>query len=186
MVGITKLLLAISCADACDDHHRENIRKSAHFLIYVLSWIPDDEETIKYIETFRIADCIFESAVDAHQRGCDTQAIEIRELLLSWTRKVGKYQTGLASLQTACCGLACLNLILELQDEKLFTDIDAYISKEDSLTFDIRSRTASDLREEADKYRTGYGHGNIDMAMVRVDQSRLSTLLHGIADHLCP
>jgi hypothetical protein len=186
IVDITKSLITISCADVCDDHHRENIRKSAHFLISVLSWIPDDEETIKYIETFRIADCIFESAVYAHQRGCDTQAIEIRKLLLSWTRKVGKYQIGWASLQTACCGLACLNLILELQDEKLFTDIDAYISEEDAPTFDIRSRTASDLREEADKYRTGYGHGDIDVAMVRVDQEGLRVLLHGIADHLCP
>ena len=82
--------------------------------------------------------------------------------------------------------MACLSLILELPDEKLFTDIAAYISKEDAPTFDIRSKTASDLREEADKYHSGYGHEYIDMAMARVDKSRLSTLLHGIADHLCP
>ena len=186
IVHITKLLLAVSCSDVCDDHHRDDLRKSARWLIYVISWIPDNEETIKYIEKCRLADKIFESAVDAHQRGCDTEAIKVRDLLLGWTHKVGKYQTGWASLQTACCGLACLNLILELPDEKLFTDIDAYISKEDAPTFDILSRTASDLREEADKYRSGYGHGDIDMAMARVDQSRLSTLLHGIADHLCP
>ena len=186
IVHITKLLLAVSCSDVCNDHHRENLKKSARWLIYVLSWIPDDEATIQYIENYRLADNIFESAVDAHQQDCDTEAIEIRDLLLSWTHKVGKYQTGWASLQTACCGLACLNLILKLPDEKLFTDIDAYISKEDAPTFDIRSRAASDLREEAGKYRSSYGHGDIDIAMTRVDQSRLSTLLHGIADHLCP
>jgi hypothetical protein len=186
IVHITKLLLAVSCADVCDDHHRDKLRRSAHWLIYVLSWIPDDEETIKYIETYRIADHIFESAVDAHKRGCDTEALQIRDLLLSWTRKVGKYQTGWASLENACCGLACLNIILELSDERLFTDIDTYISKEDAPAFDIRSRTAFDLREEADQYRSGYGHGDIDMAMASVDQSRLRVLLHGIADHLCP
>lgn len=186
IVHITKLLLAVSCSDVCNDHHRDKLRKSASWLISVLSWIPDDEETIKYIETFHIADNIFESAVDAHKRGCDIEALEIRSLLLSWTRKVGKYQTGWASLETACCGLACLNLILELPDEKLFTDIDTYISKDDAPNFDIRSRTASDLHEEADKFRSGYGHNNIDMAMVHADQSRLSILLHRIADHLCP
>lgn len=186
IVHITKLLLAVSCSNVCDDHHRSKLRRSAHWLIYVLSWIPDDEETINYIETYRIADNIFESAVDAHKRGCDTVALEIRDLLLSWTRKVGKYQTGWASLEKACCGLACLNLILELSDEKLLTDIDKYVSKEDATNFDIRSRAASDLREEADRYRSGYGHGDIDMAMAHVDQSRLSVLLHGIADHLCP
>lgn len=186
IVNITKLLLAVSCSDVCDDHHRDNLRKSARRLIYVLSWIPDNEETVKYIETYQIADDIFKSAVDAHRHGCDTEAIEIRELLLSWTCKVGKYQTGWASLQAACRGLACLNLILELPDEKLLTDIDAYISKDDAPTFDIRSRTASDLREKVDQYRSGYGHGDIDMAMARVDQSRIRVLLHGIADHLCP
>lgn len=186
IVHITKLLLAVSCSDICNDHHRANLRRSAHWLIYVFSWIPDDEETIIYIETYRIADNIFESAVDAYKRGCDTEALEIRDLLLSWTRKVGKYQTGCASLETACCGLACLNLILGLSDEKLFTDIDTYIVKEDSPAFDIRSRAASDLREEADKYRSGYGHGDIDAAMANVDQSRIRVLLHGIADRLCP
>jgi len=186
IVHITKLLLAVSCADVCDDHHRDKLRRSAHWLIYVLSWIPDNEETIKYIETYRIADNIFESAIDAHKRGCDTEALVIRDLLLSWTCKVGKYQTGWASLEKACCGLACLNLILELPDEKLFTDIDTYLSKEDAPNFEIRSRTASDLHEEADKYRSGYGHGDIDMAMAHVDQSSLRVLLHGVADHLCP
>lgn len=186
IIHITKLLLAVSCSDVCDDHHRDKLRRSARWLIYVLSWIPNDEETIKFIETYRIADNIFESAIDAHKRGCVTEALEIRDLLLSWTRKVGKYQTGWASLEKACCGLACLNLILELSDEKLFIDIDTYLSKEDAPNLDIRSRTASDLNEEADKYRSGYGHGDIDIAMARVDQSRLRVLLHGIADHLCP
>lgn len=186
IVHITKLLLAISSSDVCDDHHRAKLRRSAHWLIYVLSWIPDNEETIKYIETYRIADNIFEAAVNAHNSGCDTEAFEIRDLLLNWTYKVGKYQTGWASLENACCGLACLNIILELSDEKLFTDIDSYISKEDAPTFDIRSRTASRLREEANKHRSGYGHDDIDMAMIHVDQPRLRVLLRGIADHLCP
>ncbi len=186
IVHITKLLLAVSCADVCGDHHRDKLRRSAHWLIHVLSWIPDNEKTIKYIETYRIADNIFESSVDAHKRGCDTEALAIRNLLLSWTCKVGKYQTGWASLEKSCCGLACLNLILELSDEKLFTDIDTYLSNEDAPSFDIRSRTASGLHAEADKYRSGYAHDDIGMAMTYVDQVRLRVLLHGIADHLCP
>ncbi|MAL97631.1 MAG: hypothetical protein CL583_04180 [Alteromonadaceae bacterium] len=186
IVHITGLLLAVSCSNVCDDRHRGYLRRSARRLIYVLSWIPDDEETIKYIEAYRIADNIFEAAVDAHQRDCDTEAIEIRELLLGWTCKVGKYQTGWTSLQTACCGLACLNLILELPDERLFADVDKYISEENAPVFDIRSRAASDLHEKADKFCSGYGHGDIDIAMARVDQSRIRVLLHGIADHLCP
>ncbi len=186
IVHITKLLLAVSCADVCDDHDRDKLRKSAHWLIYVLSWIPDNEETIKYIETFRIADNIFESTVDAYKRGCDKEALEIRDLLLSWTYKAGKYHTGRATLEKACCGLACLNLILELPDKKLLSDIDAYLMKDEVPKIDIRSKVASDLHEEAEKYRTGYGHDAIDIAMSQVDQAKLRDLLHEIADHLCP
>lgn len=185
IVHITKLLLAVSCADVCDEHHRDKLRKSAQRLINVLSWIPDSEETIKYIEAYRIANNIFDASVDAHMRNCEKEALEIRDLLFSWTRKAGKYQTGWATLEKACCGLACLNLILELPDEKLFTDIDTYITKEDAPSFEIRSRTASDLHEEADRYRTGYGHDAIEIAMEQVDQARLRVLLHGIANHLC-
>lgn len=186
IVHVTKILFAVSCADVCDDRNRDKLRRSAHFLIYVLSWIPDDEETIKYIETYHVADNIFECSVDAHQRGCDNEALKIRDLLLSWTYKAGKYQTGWATLEKACCGLACLNLILELQDEKLFAEIDTYLNKEDAPNFDIRSRAASDLHKEAEEYRMGYGHDAIDIAMTQVDQARLRVLLHEIADHLCP
>ena len=186
IVHITKILLAASCADVCDDYSRDKLRRSARWLVHVLLWIPDNEEAIRYIETYRIADNIFESAVDAHKRGCNTEAVEIRNLLLSWTYKVGKYQTGWASLEKACCGLACLNLILDLPDEKLFAEIDTYLTEKDAPNVDIRSRTASHLHEEANKYRSGYGHGDIDMAMARVDQTRLRVLLRGIAGHLWP
>ncbi len=166
-------------------HSKGKLRKSAQCLIYVLSWIPDDKETIKYIETCRIADNIFESTVDAHKRGCDKEALKIRGLLLSWTYKAGKYQTGWATLEKACCGLVCLNLILELPDKKLLSDIDTYL-EDKAPSIDIRSRAATALHEEAEKYRTGYGHDAIDIAMSQVDQARLRVLLHEIADHLCP
>ena len=183
---VTKLLLAVSCTNACDVHNAKKLQKSALWLIYVFSFIPDKEETIKYIETYQIADNIFKSSVDAHNRGCDNEALEIRKLLLSWTFKAGKYQTGWATLEKACCGLACLNLIFELTDENLINDIDIYLSKEDAPNFDIRSRTASALHEEAEKYRTGNGYDAIDIAMSRVDQARLRVLLHRIADYLYP
>jgi hypothetical protein len=186
VVHITKLLLAISCSDVCDEHSRYELRKAALWLIYVLSWIPDNEETIKYIETYRIADNIFETSVDAHKRGCHKEALEIRELLLSWTYKAGKYQTGWATLEHACRGLACLNIILDLPDKKLIVDIDMYVSKGVTASLDIRSKAATSLHEEAEKYRMGYGHSPIDIAMSQIDQARLRVLLHEIADHLCP
>lgn len=186
VVHITKLLLAISSAGACHEHNSDKLRKSAKWLIYVLSWIPDNEETLRYVETYRIADNIFDSAFDAHKSGCIVEAIEIRDLLLSWACKVGKYQTGWASLEKACCGLACLNIILGLSDEKLFNDIEELVSMANAPDIEMRSKAASYLRKEAGKYRSGYGHGHIDAAMAGVDQSRLISLLNGVANHIYP
>ncbi|GEM_PF-2313409 len=73
-----------------------------------------------------------------------------------------------------------------MPDEKLLSDIDAYLTKGDAPGFDIRSRTASSLREEANKYKSGREHNPIDVAMSQVDQEKLGVLLHEIADHLCP
>jgi len=184
IVHITKLLIAVSCADACDKLNSGELRKSAQWLIAVLSSIPDDEETIRYIETYRIADKFVEVALDAHKRGCDNEATEIRKLLLAWTFKAGKYDTGWASLETACCGLASLNIIFGLPDEDLTQEIDMYLSRKKAPSIDIRSRAVTGLLRESEKYRTGFGLNSIDTAMLKVDQAKLRVLLRDIAGHL--
>lgn len=186
VVHITKLLFAVSCAEVCNDHDKDKLRKAALWLINVLSWIPDDEEVIKYIETYHITDNIFEVAVAAYRRDCDKEALEIRELLLEWTYKSGKYQTGWGTLKKSLCGLACLNLIFDLADEVILSEIGTYLTKEEVASIELRSRTARDLHKEAEKYRTNYGHDAIDIAMTEVNQERLRVLLHKIADHLYP
>ena len=65
VVHITKLLLAITNADACSEHNREEIRRSALFLISVLSWVPDNEEAVRFVENYQMTESLFESAVDA-------------------------------------------------------------------------------------------------------------------------
>jgi hypothetical protein len=184
IVQVAKLFFATSCSDACNDHNRDMLRRSAVRLMNVLSWIPDDKEIITYIENYHITDNIFEVAVAAYRRGCNKEALEIRELLLEWTYKSGKYQTGWGTLKKSFCGLACLNLIFDLADGVILIEIDTYLTKEEVASIELRSRTARDLHKEAEKYRTNYGHDAIDIAMTEVNQERLRELLHLIANHL--
>lgn len=183
---VTKLLLAISGAKACKTYHSEKLKKSASWLISVLSWIPGDEDTVRFIENFQIADHLFEASVDAYNRDCYEEALDIKKILIGWMKKSGKYQTGWGSLEKAICGLACLNLTIELSDDVLIREIDSYVSSQDAPSFEIRSRTASDLHEEAEKYRGKYESEPIDVAMANVDQIRLKALLHKLAEHLLP
>lgn len=186
IVHVTKVLFAISCANSCSEHDAEKLKKSAHWLISVLSWIPDDKDTISYVETYRIADSIFDIVVDTHHRDCDIETHEIRKLLVNWMHKAGKYQTGWASLEKAIHGLACLNLILDLPDETLLSEIDAYLETKDSPNTEIRASAARELHNEAGTYRSGYPHDEIEAAMMYVDQENLAMLLHSVADRLSP
>jgi hypothetical protein len=186
ILHVTKLLLAISGAKACKSHHSEKLKKSANWLISVLSWIPGDKDTVAFMEYFQLEEHLFEASLDAYKRDCYEEALGIKKLLLGWVKKTGKYQTGWDSLRNAICGLACLNLIMELSDEVLVQEIDSYVTSQDAPNFEIRSRTASDLHEEADKYRGNYESQPIDIVMAQVDQARLKVLLNKIAEHLLP
>ena len=48
ILHITKLLLAISNTDVCNDHERNKLRRSALWLISVLSWVPDEREAVTF------------------------------------------------------------------------------------------------------------------------------------------
>jgi hypothetical protein len=185
IVHITKLLLALSNASACDDHNRDDLRRCALWLISVLSWVPDEQEVVAFVENYQMTESLFESAIDARQRGCDDIALEIRNLLLSWAFEAGKYQTGRAILERACYGLACLNIIFGFNDAALLKAIEERISQEDSLNGEIMFRASERIKEKANTYHPDrYPFRAIESAMAKVDQERLRRLLIGIAEQL--
>ena len=186
IVNITKLLLAVSNANACEPHYREELISNATWLISTLSWIPDDQETVQFVENYQLAEQLFESVLDANNRDYFDVAIKIRNLLLSWAFKAGKYQTGCGTLERACYGLACLNIILDINDDVLFNMITERVTKEDAPSFELRSRVSNDIRDTASAYHSGHGSRSIDRAMANVDQDRLRVLLIGVANHLIP
>lgn len=187
IVEVTKLLLAVSNAGACGDDNRDEIRTSARRLISVLSWVPDAEGTVRFVENYQFTENLFDAAVDAKQRGCDDVAVMIRELLLSWAFKVGKYKTVWGAFERACCGLACLNIIFDLDDSVILDAIQEWVGKGDAPNLEIRRRSAARIIEGVDEYPDkGYEYRAIQSAMTQVDQGKLRTLLTAIADQLIP
>jgi hypothetical protein len=187
IVHITKLLLAVSNADACDDHNREKLRRSALWLVSVLSWVPDEQEVVTFIENYQMTESLFEAAIDARQCGCNDIALEIRDLLLFWGFKAGKYQTGLGILERACYGLACLHIIFELDNSFLLRAIEDRVVREGANSLEFRFRASEKIREKANNYHPDrYALQAIESVMAQVDQKKLRTLLTGIADQLIP
>ena len=113
VTSVTAMLIALSNAAACAEHTRDELRKHAGWLIVVLSWVPDDKETVKFIENFGMTETLFESAVDARGRGCPELADDIAGMLLSWMFKAGRYQTGWAILERSVYGVATLALLAD-------------------------------------------------------------------------
>ena len=184
---VTNLLLAVSNASACDKHKRDELRKSALWLISVLSWIPDDQEVVTFVESKGMTEILFEAALNAYHRDCTDIALKIRDILLSWAFKGGKYQTGWGILERACYGLACLNIIFEFNDDVLLSAIKKRIGQEGAPIIEVRFRAAEEIRREAIKcHDDRYAISALESAMGRVNQNRLRTILFGIACQLTP
>jgi hypothetical protein len=106
---ITKLLVALSKAPAADDYVAENLEKHAVWLISVISWIPEDKETIQFVETFSLPELIFEAALDAIQHESFPALERCRDLLMGWGFKAAAH-TSRGTLERAMFSLTTLAL----------------------------------------------------------------------------
>jgi len=188
ITGITEILLAVSNAPACDHHSQEELQKHARWLIATLTWIPDDKESVTFVENFQMTEALFEAAVNARNRGCDEIASEIGESLASWTFKGGRHQTGRGVLERGLCGLAAF--AVNGGDEEislLRTAVASRLTGKSAPEQEIRDRTAREILERAENlYRQGHWSSRIEMAIAQSDHAKLRPLLEEIAYALSP
>ena len=187
--AVTTMLVAVSNAAACDAHTQEKLRKHAAWLIAVLSWVPDDEETVKFVENFQMTETLFEAAVDARRRGCPELADNIDNILLSWTFKAGGHQTGWAILEKSVYGIATLVLLADDADAetRLKAEISSRMTAGGLPNKELRDRAALEIRwRAASLFRNGHWSSAIENGMAQSDHQRLQPLLEEIADLISP
>ncbi|MEE9464109.1 MAG: DUF2254 family protein [Candidatus Neomarinimicrobiota bacterium] len=181
----TKILLALSNSPACDSTNRDRLRKSALWLFSVFSFVPNDQEILIFVENYQMTEMLLDGTIEAHRRDCYDIALDFRKLLLDWTFRAGKYQTGEETLHIGICGLATVNILMELDDSALVDSIRERFGREGVPSPDIRIHAAEEIRKSAttlapDRYLTS----RIEVIMSQVDEDRLRTLLIKIADVL--
>ncbi|MFA7606538.1 MAG: hypothetical protein WCY08_08160 [Rhodocyclaceae bacterium] len=188
ITGVTEILLAVSNAPACDHHSQEELQKHARWLIATLTWIPDDKESVTFVENYQMTETLFEAAIDARNRGCDEIANEIGANLLSWTFKGGRYETGWGILERGLCGLAAFAVMGgDEQTSELRTAVAARLSGEAAPAQEVRDRAARRILERAaNLHRHGHWSSRIDMVIARADHQKLHPLLEEIAGLLSP
>ena len=184
--GVTEILLAVSNSPACNGLVKQEIRKHASWLVATLTYIPDDQETVKFVENFQMTETLFEAAMDAKNRGCDEIANKVAQILLSWTFKGGRFQSGENILERGLYACAVLALVMgEERVAALKTAISTHILSDVAPAQEIRDRTAMDIREKAERLQTQeLSVSRIDVAISRADHESLRPLLQDVANIL--
>ena len=183
ITGVTEILQAVSNSPACDHHRQRELRNHARWLIATLASIPDDKETVTFVENFRVTEELFDAAVAARNFGCEEIARDIDKMLLSWTFKAGRYQTGWGILERGLSGLAVLALMGQVGTaQDLKSAIAAHLSRVQVLEQEIRDRAARELLERAQNLRRpGHFSSRIEMAIAESDPDQMGPLLKEIA-----
>jgi hypothetical protein len=186
---VTKLLVVISQAPASDGHTKEKLVEHACWLVSVFSWIPNDKDTVSFVESFQMTETLFEVALDARARGCDQVFESARDLLAAWAFKAGRHHVGWAILERSLYGLATLALWKDDIDDgpRLKATITAALDTDRAPDQELRDRAAREIRRRAKTlYRQGHWSSRIENAMSQIDTAKIGPLLIEIADLLSP
>lgn len=180
--------MAISNAPVCGKNSRENLRKSAGWLISTLTWIPDDKDTVTFIENFDMTETLFELAMNARKRECNEIAKKVGEILLSWTFKGGRYQTGWGVLERGLLGLSVFaQTVGHKQTKDLKNAVKDHLSGTSAPEQNIRDQVARKILERSlTLFRQGHWGSRIEQAIARADHEKLRPLLEDIAKILSP
>jgi hypothetical protein len=186
---VTGVLIFLSKISACDARTQEELQKHALWLVSVLSFIPEDLETVQFVENFQLTERLFETALDAHRRECPEMASHITDLLVTWMFKGGQARSGWAILEESIYGLAVLALLAEADGAipKLKADLAKRLAAgglpdqaaKDHAALEIRARAAT-------LYRQGHLGSAIDVLMAQADHIKLELLLEELANLISP
>jgi hypothetical protein len=182
---MTKLLVAASEAPATPDYTKDELQKHANWLISVLSWIPDDKDTVNFIENFAFTEILFEAALDALSSESHEIAASTRNLLISWAFKGGQHETGWAILEKSLLALA--TLVLWKEELGLVPWLKAEVTKRlvgkdvPSAARDLRRQAATMNRREFELSRIKHALDQIDPAKSR---HRTNLPIRAELDHL--
>ncbi len=185
IIQVTKILMAVATADCCDSYDSKELKQHAQLLINIFSFIPNSEDAVVFVENYQLADELFSVAVAANKYKHDEIAFDVRDLILFWIGMAGKYSTRWANLEKKCYILACLNIILKLEDSILLKDISEKIDKGELFDGETRRHASAEIKKKIEeKANFNPSLSEIDNTIKEIDEKKLETLLIKLAESL--
>ena len=183
ITGVTEILLAVSNLQACEDWMQEELRSHARWLIATLTWIPNDKETVTFVENYQLTEKLFEAAADARERDCSDVESAIADHLLSWAFKGGRYVNAWGVLGRGLCGCVVFALGGKVGEvETLKREIESRLEREDTPERDALVQAARTIRKRAETlYQAGHWSSGIEQSIGQADHGVLEPLLGEVA-----
>ncbi len=149
VTGIAELLIVTSRSQHTRKHTKDELEKNALWLLLVLTFIPTDNDTVRFIERLSFRVEVFETAIKAQDNNWDEGFDEVWKLLLKWAIEGGREHTGWGTLErwlTALCALA-LRGGVNLADQ-LTNELKAKLASSGAPSHEMRDRAAEGLRRK--------------------------------------
>jgi hypothetical protein len=188
-VGISELLNALSNAPACTQHPKEELRKHAIGLVSTVSWLPDDRESVTFVENYSLTENLFEAASGGLQRDCLEFYESCKRLLMAWAKRGGRHETGLGILESAVKGLVALAIRegTPIAAIALKAQFRTMLASDSAPSLELRARAAASLASSANEFRHhAFIHSRIEFALAQLNHTAVRTLICEMAEILEP
>lgn len=188
IIEISNVLNALSNAPACSEAAAEKLRKHAGWLISTLSWVPEDSESLIFVEANSLTDSLFEAAQEGHARGCLDFYLDCQSLLVGWAKKCGKHESCRGIWENSIKALAAVAVTEATPEatERLRKQLSQLLDGKDAPSMPLRDWTARALRTTADELGQHRGGRGYERALHQQDRATVSALLEDIAAILMP
>lgn len=185
---MVEILIAASTARHCREHDRQGLRRAAVHLLWTLSWVPDEDEPMRYISTYKLDDVLFEAGRQALRHGIPEVVAAAREGLISFAMKSGRHQDPMRQMDSALRGAMILAQSEGLGAEAAtFAMLTARLADARAPSIEKRQALVDQLNEHIDELgRRRHGFDRIDQAMAAQPRDEMRALLERLVAAVVP
>ncbi|ELF6204249.1 hypothetical protein RNI54_001012 [Pseudomonas putida] len=188
IIEVSNLLNAVSNAPACSEGVDEDLRKHAGWLVSTLSWLPEDEESLIFVETFSLTESLFNAALEGYRRDCIEFYLDCQNLLLGWAKKAGNHERGKDIVAGSIKALLALALIEGTPEalDRMKNRFSKTLASKGAPTEYMRVQAAQTIRDSAYRLGQHWVGRAFDHILLKQDHAKVAALLGDIADILNP
>lgn len=186
-VMVCEVLLALSESQLCDDYYSEKLKKHSIWLIATLSWLPEEQEVVTFVNNGSFVDSIFEAAMMGLSRNSPEFYDMCKKLLEGWVKKTAQHVSTRSGFEDAIKSLVALTVKEGTVDaqNKLLDKLKDILSKIKSPSKELRELTARHLLMNTKDYRYRAGfYSSVDIFLSQCNTDSTVALFTKVAEIL--